>query len=88
VPDSGALIAQPWLRRTRASTMKTTEPEDKRCLRCGRWPDQRTGVLGDWLALPYSLCPGCIERVDFDVLWRDPQRLAACWPRRGRRAEL
>jgi hypothetical protein len=68
--------------------MKIAEAEDCRCLRCGRWPDQRTGVTGDWLAEPYSLCPGCLERVDFTTLMDDPQRLAERWPHRGRRAEL
>jgi hypothetical protein len=52
----------------------------------GGWPDQNTGVSGDWLIEPLRLCPGCHERVEFlrvraghDSL----ENVAAHWPRRG-----
>jgi hypothetical protein len=76
-----------WLWRMRASDLKAAEAEDSRCVRCGRWPDQNTGVRGDWLIQPLTLCPGCHQRVEWRLQSRGDSlhELAARWPRRGRR---
>jgi hypothetical protein len=52
----------------RPSNMKWTETKAIRCVRCGRWPDQHTGVGGDWLVQPARLCPGCHERMVFKAV--------------------
>jgi hypothetical protein len=67
------------------SEMKHDAREDLRCSRCGVWPDQYTGIRGDWLISPMRLCPGCYDRIEFRSV-RDGVTLeeaATRWPRRG-----
>ena len=75
-----------WIRRMKHSNMSGSEAEDWRCLRCGRWPDQNTGVSGDWLMSPFRLCIGCLERVEYDRGNIDIEEWMAMsgWPKRGR----
>lgn len=63
-----------WLRRMRPSDLRLDGGGDRRCARYGRWPGQRTGVIGDWLIEPVRLCPGCHQRVEFMLARRDGHR--------------
>lgn len=93
LPKRDRLRPSRWLRRTPPSAVKHLSDPAWRCARCGRWPDQRTGITGDWLIEPVMLCPGCHERVMFKIKGRWPdggmdlaeavQILAASWPKRG-----
>jgi hypothetical protein len=43
----GDWVSARWLRHIRPSDMRLEAAEDKRCARCGGWPDQNTGITGD-----------------------------------------